>query len=1399
MANLVFRGCSLDGEDASIIEVGDCLPDSSPGLIRLHHVAFRRNSLDGASGLSFSSSACSSLEMIDVTFSDNTCGDQCFARLSLENDLRGLTLRRNKRVSEGRLSASLLSSPSGSSSSINRLRASSNELSVIHIVEGSLEIRGAEISKSSQSSLLLDRAQAIVVTNSTFDENFARLSGAAILSNFTNSLTVSNCNFTSNSAETGAAVASFGGNLTISSSSFRTNMATRDAGSVLVSNGMLELTSSIFQSNTASGNGGAIFLEATTASQISNVECVNNTAGNGGCLSALLLKELAIQRSILTKNVAENGGAIYCDSISDSNIVHTTLKKNVARNSGGGIFLIASPKTALVNCTLKKNVAATGGGLISQSSRDLIIRQSRFQGNQASLNGGGAAIYEMSSARIEEVTWSFNSAQLKGGGVSIEDSDIESFKSDYMDNSARIDGAGLWLQNGTATMTGDNYSRNSAETGGGAIATQTATINFKDCVASQNIGFFGGGVSVSDGVATMSNMTFLENSAIPDRGGGFACYQSNVTIVNSRFLSNTAYGSGGAMDVGLCSVTARNLIIDGNTCYRTGAGISASGGSVIDVYASTFQANAASDSGALAAQSGTMANLTECTIETNSASSAAGGLGVYTGSVLILKDSSASSNRASRFGGAFRVVDAELIAVNSTVRKNSAGVRGGCLNGSMSSTFRATNSSLTENKSELGGCLYIDRFSTASFEDSLLTDNTAVREGGVAFLEDAEVAANGSSFERNTAPLGGSIIMRNSSLQLRNSGFADHTATSSGGSIAAILKNSLTFFNTSFSNSSAHSGGGIWLSNSSLTAYGLEFTECEAVESGGGVRANLSSIFLCSTCTFVDNEAGKHGGAIAFDSSEPHSPALQLNNCTFSGNNANLGGVRMIQKQTIPESHHVIGAVHVATHRRRQSCTNPEDPCAFVALTGSRFSKNKAKTSGGAIFLKDPTVLRYSCSPKDTEVPPAIDATDVLKELDALESAKDICSEWSTNEAGLYGPNIASSARSARGFIRNNDAAKTEKPVKNNELVSKNHRSGDSLPTLLVEVLDGYGQSPALGEGDTFVQATMHSPNDLFSGEINMPVNEMRKGFPPITGFQRPGRYEIQINFSESGLESLTVEVQVRDCKLGEFSQENGTLCVPCSGSQCNFDPDATTCHPCPENANCTTDVIHPNAGYWHRTPCSRHVQQCVSREACDFSGREEDLDDATREMETCELDASLDRDYSQAQCKEVSFDSDIPIAERSLPQGYTGLLCGSCDAGYGRSWSFDCGKCLHDSGTVLLLVASLFVLLILSSFAIRSNLNPGLAVRVPISRASPSTQGAVSQQSKLTTDVPVNFEMVEMLHSGHVPPEMVHPDLLATATTKSTSTTDPPATIAKRTVVEIFKAEQTSFVPSLL
>ena len=308
----------------------------------------------------------------------------------------------------------------------------------------------------------------------------------------------------------------------------------------------------------------------------------------------------------------------------------------------------------------------------------------------------------------------------------------------------------------------------------------------------------------------------------------------------------------------------------------------------------------------------------------------------------------------------------------------------------------------------------------------------------------------------------------------------------------------------------------------------------------------------------------------------------------------------------------------------------------------SRFSRNTAKTSGGGIFTKYPRVFRYSCSSEETETPPVQNAIDTLTTTNLLTSVHDICPEWIGNEAGRYGPMIASCAQSAHGFMIDGDETDDEESVKNDRFVVKNHRSGNVLPALLLEVVDGYGQGPPLGISDAYVHASMHSPDNFFTGEVIMAVNERRKAFPPISGFQRPGQYEIRIDFSESDLTQLVVDVEVRRCNLGESAQENGTLCVPCSGSQYNLDPDVSVCRSCPDNGNCTTNVIHPIRRYWHRTPCAKYMQRCVSREGCDFDGREEDLNAVTQELHDCQFDEQLNEEYSQAQCKKVRA---LPVA----------------------------------------------------------------------------------------------------------------------------------------------------------
>ena len=112
-----------------------------------------------------------------------------------------------------------------------------------------------------------------------------------------------------------------------------------------------------------------------------------------------------------------------------------------------------------------------------------------------------------------------------------------------------------------------------------------------------------------------------------------------------------------------------------------------------------------------------------------------------------------------------------------------------------------------------------------------------------------------------------------------------------------------------------------------------------------------------------------------------------------------------------------------------------------------------------------------------------------------------------------------------------------------------------------------------------------------------------------------------------------------------------------------------------------------------------------------------------------------------------------------------------------------------------MLLVASILVLFLLSSFAIRSNLdtktlvvNRGHINRNATNRVSRRNRRLAPSKKRNSTKSPGHFELVDTTHEEDMVPEGTRPDLLESASKNDASNSDP--TIAKLIVVEIFKAE---------
>ena len=825
IANIVFQRCSLKREDRSIVQVGGCGPDATEGTVRLHHVTFRNNSLDGARGISVDRRACSAIEMVDVDFSDNVCGDGCFGSLSSRNTLRRVVLERNVRLSLGDAPQSLMLMPPESDSSVSGLASRGNGLSSIRVDNGEMEITEAEFEENrGASAIVLNRASRVRIADSAFRRNDAVLSGAAILSNVTEQLTLSNCSFESNAAESGGAVASTNTDLRIRRCSFRSNVASDRGGAIFIEKNVLNMRFSVLENNSASTFGGALYLVEVDRTSLSHIDCGNNTSGNGGCLQ-------------------------------------------------------------------------------SSRSGELVIKESVFYNNTVTENGGGAQFIEQKSAVIQEVRWTNNTAKRKGGGFSSESSNITSQASLYISNRANS-GAGFSFEDGTVDSDEDLFSDNSADTVGGAVASSKARMRLRNCMVIQNRGHRGGGIDVLTSETVIQNVTFAQNFAHTSRGGGLACHQGNMSITNSRFISNAAINSGGAMDAILCGpILARNLTLRGNRCESAGSGggISLQGVIECNILRSDLRNNTARIGGAMHIDNSTVF-MQRCSIESNMASNGAG-LSVYQRANVMLENSTVLSNRAGILGGGIYSHGSTFSARDVTFRNNSAGDQGGALFGDQMNVLTIEESIINNSRSRYGAGIFGRVNSSVTIRLSEMQHNLATEAGGGVHSENSVVNVRQSTFSRNKASIGGSLLLAHSNLQVDNASFLHDEATQSGGSMALTQNSSAALIDVFVKSCAARTGGGITLSGSSMTSSELWISACHAEVKGGGVFADRSSRFLSSGSSFSDNVAGEHGGGIAFESDVPQNLALQLNECAFNYNRADLGGALNHLRSSILNTH----------------------------------------------------------------------------------------------------------------------------------------------------------------------------------------------------------------------------------------------------------------------------------------------------------------------------------------------------------------------------------------------------------------------------------------------------------------------------------------------------------------
>ena len=298
----------------------------------------------------------------------------------------------------------------------------------------------------------------------------------------------------------------------------------------------------------------------------------------------------------------------------------------------GGAVALDNGTLTILNSTLTNNTTTkpgggwrAGGAVLVGVNGSLVVDQSTFEGNSvvAPNNGGaggGAIMMEkgVGDATITDSIFKNNSANAYGGAIFVSGPDR------------------------TVTISGSQFTGNSAVKGGGALHSGVK-LNVSDTVFRQNTAADGGAVYLTAGVSDFSDVRFEQNSAT---AAGGAIYNkasgSDMTIVNSDFVNNTAVTRGGAINNNRHFFIDRSSFI-GNTVTGTDAnGVGTGAGGAIYAYNhsgigfvtnSTFYNNNATGTGGAihfeASGNHTVVPLVNVTIAGNHAGVEGGGVYLY--------------------------------------------------------------------------------------------------------------------------------------------------------------------------------------------------------------------------------------------------------------------------------------------------------------------------------------------------------------------------------------------------------------------------------------------------------------------------------------------------------------------------------------------------------------------------------------------------------------------------------------------------------------------------------------------------------------------------------------------------------------------------------------------------
>lgn len=928
--------------------------------------------------------------MVSVEFVQNKCNGVCGAVLSFENDLLHLRIEENTVDGEVDDNSAILFAPEGSKTKADTVIATNNEITVLMIRRGSLEMSDCSFGDNdvSRSDTPQSACIYLIDSNSTiedtdFKENKADNGAAIYVDNST--LTLNDCKFEENKA-------SFGGALFVKDKSvirivacnFSRNAAGENGGAMHAVDSKIVIESSEFGNQLASENAGCFSILATEVNCTDSI-FFGNHASHGGISLARRRADLYFSECTFDDNSAEmSGGMAYLDEQSKL-VMDNCVVTNGNASAGAIIFAVDAEMIEVRKTSIEENTAVDGGSIALFKTAAVLFDVSAMS-NKAS--GFGGFIWASQESRLEILSSQFSSNEGNYGGVLLSSSSIVNIRDSFFGDNVAEEGGVFRLFNASRlVITNATFFRNEAQYGG-AIVVQDGAMDISNCTFFSNEATNSGGSIYGDGSElTITDSQFLNGKA--EYGGVFMMISSTLTLTNANLTQsdavsgaalrirdnsnvasvnvsmtrNRAEDSGGAIDCFDSIFFASNCTMSFNTADNGAAVYSTN--STFDLENSTVSKNAA-ENAALSFEENTNATI-RLTIFTENQGNFGGAISVEE-SDATFDQCTFVSNSAEKSGGAFYVEDAKAdiknCILNSSKAEVGAGIfssgsrvtfrdssclwgiasNGGCVYGQSTSTFIITNVTMENNRAnENGGAVALIRYTFMNMSNSIVRRNHAVDNGGSFYVEESDLHISNSTIKHSEAVNNGGAIYckQESGLLVSDMIFADSNARRGG--TVYLFESQGNFTSATFRKSSATiSGGAVFAQKSAVNITEVDFIENETVF-GGAVCCINASVNI-NTAKFNDCKAEDQGGFIyAADKS-----GIQIRDASMDNGSSTFGGAINIDNSDLFAFQLVIS---------RCSATNEGgairgNGTSTFLCSGCIFAENVAKRKGGGVSME---------------------------------------------------------------------------------------------------------------------------------------------------------------------------------------------------------------------------------------------------------------------------------------------------------------------------------------------------------------------------------------------------------------------------------------------------------------